>query len=164
MPDDVSPSPEVEAVLREVGWSKDRDIDTSEWVGKLSDDGNEVFPLAEAILRKFGGVRFVGDRPPRPTRHDFQIEPLLWLGERDRLDDIETLSGSRACPIGETSGSAMLAVLEDGRIIADLDGCILQLAPTWRGALDNLVLGLGENLLLAEDYDRPVIPPRPWRP
>lgn len=164
MPDELNPSPEAEVILRAAGWSQDREIDTSDWVGKLHDDGNEVFPLAEAILRSYGGLRFVGDRPPRPTRHDFQIDPLLWMGERDRLGDIEAICGSRACPLGETSGAAMLAILEDGRVIADLDGCILQIAETWRGALDNLVLGHGEDLLLAEDYDQPVVPPRPWQP
>lgn len=164
MPDELIPSPEAQPILRDAGWSQDRAVDTSEWIQRLRADGHQVFPLAEAILGNFGGLRFAGDRPPRPTRHDFQIEPLLWLGERDRLEDIEAVIGARACPLGETSGAAMLAVLEDGRVIADMDGCIVQLAETWRGALDNLVLGRGEDLLLAEDYDQPVDPPRPWRP
>jgi hypothetical protein len=162
--EEVSPSPDVERTLRAAGWAPDRVVDTSKWVEQLRKDGNEVFPLAEAILQHFGGLRFVDDRPPRPTRHDFQIDPLPWFGEGDRLEDIEAVTGARACPLGETSGAAMLAVLDDGRIIADLDGCILQLATTWREALDNLVLGRAEDVLLAEDYDKPVEPPRPWRP
>ena len=56
----------------------------------------------------------------------------------------------------------MLAVLEDGQILADLDGCILQIARNWSEALDHF-LGRGETMLLAEDYDQPV-EPRPWRP
>jgi hypothetical protein len=163
MSDPLSPSPEVEPVLREAGWTQDRDVDISEWVNKLTEHQIKVFPLAATILRRFGSLSFVGSRPPRPTRHDFRVEPLLWLGESDRLADIEAITRSRVCPLGETSGTAMLAVLEDGRVIADLDGCIVQLAETWGGALDNLVLGLGEDLLLAEDYDKPVYPPRPWK-
>jgi hypothetical protein len=57
----------------------------------------------------------------------------------------------------------MLAVLEDGRIVADLDGWILQIARNWREALDHFILGRGEAMLLAEGYDKPV-EPRPWRP
>ena len=54
----IAPSPEVETILREAGWSQPSEIDTSEWVRKLRDDGHHVFPLAEAILRKFGGPPF----------------------------------------------------------------------------------------------------------
>lgn len=160
----IAPSPEVASILREAGWSPDRQIDTSDWVRRLRDDGHHVFPLAESILQGFGGLRFVGERPPRPTRHDFWIEPVLWLGEADRIKDIEAITGAQACPLGETSGTAMLAVLDDGRVVVDLDGCIVQIAETWCGALDDLVLGRGVNLLLAEDYDKPVDPPQPWCP
>jgi hypothetical protein len=161
--DQLEPSPDAEAILRHAGWSQDREVDISEWVERLRTDGNDVFPIAETILRSYGGLIFRGDRPKRPTRHDFEINPASWYGERDRLEGIEEITGSRACPLGETSGAAMLAVLEDGRVISDLDGCVLQIARNWREALDNLVLGRGEHLLLAEDYDKPV-EPRPWHP
>lgn len=161
--DQLRPSPEAVVILRRAGWSPEREVDISEWVERLRSDGNDVFPIAEAILRSFGGLCFRGDRPKRPTRHDFEIDPAYWYGERDRLEDIEEITNSRACPLGITSGAAMLAVLEDGRTITDLDGCILLIARSWREALDNLILGQGEHVLLAEDYDKPV-QPRPWRP
>src|SRR3989442_2135222 len=150
--DQLRPSPDAEVILRRAGWSPDRHVDISQWVERLRSDGTAVFPLAQAILSSFGGLRFRGDRPKRPTRHDFEMDPASWLGERDRLESIEEITGKRACPLGETSGAAMLAVLEDGRVIADLDGFIVQIAKNWREALDNLILGQGEDLLLAEDY------------
>jgi hypothetical protein len=160
----LSPSRETEIILRAAGWRPELEVDTSIWVEKLGEDGNAVFPVAETILRKFGSLRFIGPRARRQVRHDFQMNPLSWLGERDRLDGIEEITGSRACPLGETSGAAMLAVLEDGRVVADLDGWIIQLGRSWSEALDHLILGTGETMLLAEDYDKPVDPPRPWNP
>jgi hypothetical protein len=37
---------------------------------------------------------------------------------------VEEVTGARACPLGEAYGGAMLAVLENGRIISDLSGDI----------------------------------------
>lgn len=164
MADDfLQPSPEAEAVLRRSGWSPEREVDISEWVERLRSDGDDVFPLAEAILRNFGGMRLEHQGFGGVSVHDIDVNPLHWYGERDRLEGIEQITGSRACPLGETFGAAMLAVLEDGRIVTDLDGCIVQIGRSWREALDKLVLGQGEYFLLAEDYDKPV-EPRPWRP
>ena len=159
----LKPSAEAEVVLRRAGWSPERQVDISQWVEPLRQDGNEVFPVAAGILRSYGGLSFKGPRQKRGTRHDFDVNPVHWYGERDRLVDIESITGRSACPLGETSGAAMLAVLDDGRVVGDFDGCIIQISDSWKGALDNLILGRGEDILLAEDYDKPV-EPRPWHP
>lgn len=161
--DEIRPSPEADVILRQSGWVPEKPIEISDWVEHLRRDGNEVFPAAETILRHFGGVRLDHREAGGPSQHDFDVNPAHWYDERDRLEGIEDITGTRACPLGETSGAAMLAVLEDGRIVADLDGCILQIASNWSKALDHFILGRGETLLLAEDYDKPV-EPRPWHP
>jgi hypothetical protein len=67
-------------------------VDVSEWVGTLRDEGNEVFPFAEAIV-----------------------------------SGIEEILGTSRCPLGETSGAAMLAVLADGRVIDEFEGEVIQI-------------------------------------
>src|ERR1700704_5971511 len=54
--EDLLPSAEAESVLRNAGWSPSRKVDISAWVEALRSEGNEVSPLAEAILRRFGGL------------------------------------------------------------------------------------------------------------
>jgi hypothetical protein len=154
MPDNpLQPSPEAEAILRQAGWSPDREVDTSEWVETLRDQGNEVFPLAEAIMKKFGGLRLRHREAGGPSRHDFDVNPSHWYDQRDRVGDIEEILGISLCPVGETSGAAMLAVLADGRVIDEFEGEIIQIGENWRAALDNLLLGRGADLKLAEDYE-----------
>lgn len=160
----VRPSPEAETVLRHAGWSPDRSADISEWVETLGREGNHVFPLARVIMERFGRLRLRHQGFGGPACHDFQINPDSWYDERDHVALIEEVLKCRLWPIGETSGAAMLAVLEDGRVIAELDGLVLQIARNWSEALDHFILGRGETMLLAEDYDQPVHPPRPWRP
>jgi hypothetical protein len=65
---------------------------------------------------------------------------------------VEEVTGSRACPLGEVYGGAMLAVLADGRIISDLSGDIALLGQDLRAALDLLILGRGTFLMLAQNY------------
>jgi hypothetical protein len=158
----LKPSPEAEPVLRRAGWSPEREVDISQWTESLRLDGNQVFPIAAEILRSYGGLSFRGSPDKGGPRHEFDVNPVHWYRERDRLEGIESVTGRRACPLGETSEAAMLAVLEDGTVVGDLDGCILQIAENWKGALDNLILGRGEDILLAEDYEP--VEPRPWRP
>jgi hypothetical protein len=159
----IRPSAEADAVLRKAGWAPDHSVEISDWVARLREDGNEVFPAAEAIMRHFGGIHLDHREAGGPSEHDFDVNPTHWYDERDRVEGIEDITRARVCPLGETSGAAMLAVLDDGRIVADLDGWILQIARTWREALDHFILGRGDLLLLAEDYDKPV-EPRPWHP
>lgn len=121
----------------------------------LSNDGYAVFPVAKTILVHFGGLRLAhigsGDGP---SRYDFIIDPTYWLGEGDRVSDIEQLVDTRLCPLGETSGAAMLAVLDDGRVISEFEGEVHLLGNNWRVAMDHLVLGWGQYITIAVDYVR----------
>jgi hypothetical protein len=149
----LQPSAEAEPVLRGAGWSPVRAVDPSEWVETLRRDGNEVFPLAEAIMRNFGDLCFRGPPRQRGTRHDFEINPYSWYHQRDRVVDIEEIVGSRVYPLGETSGAAMLAILEDGRVISEMDGEVHLIGDNWRSALDFLILGRGKSTTMAVDYE-----------
>lgn len=158
----VRPSPEAEAFLRAGGWSPNS-ADMSETVAQLRRDGYEVSPHAEAILSRFDGLSFSGKRRKWRPVHDFEIRPSSWYGEADRFEYIQAITGAPVCPLGDTSGAAMLGVLSDGRVVVELNGHLVSIGNTWREALDSQLFGTGQALLLAEDYE-PVVPPTPWPP
>jgi hypothetical protein len=150
--DSVLPSPEAEAVLRQVGWSADRSVDISEWVDTLAHQGNDVFALAKTIMENFGGLHLRHRGFGGPARYDFEINPDSWYDEREHLALIEEVLQSKVCPLGETSGAALLAVLPDGRVIEEMDGTVFLVGNTWREALDNRIFGRGQSVQLADDY------------
>ena len=148
----LSPSSEAEAILKQAGWSPDRSADISEWVETLNREGNDVFPAARAIMESFGGLHLRHRGFGGPARYDFEINPDSWYGEREHLALVEDLLQTRVCPIGETSGSALLALLSDGRVIEEMDGTVFLVGTNWREALDNRIFGRGEPVQLADDY------------
>jgi hypothetical protein len=148
----VQPSRDAEAILRASGWSPDRRVDVREWVDRLRRDGNQVSPVTEAILENFGGLRLEHKLSGGMSRYDLSLNPASWYGERDRVRDIEETLKSPACPLGEFSGDAMLAILEDGRVVSAFDGDIDLVGVDWPTALDLITLGRGEFVRLAMDY------------
>jgi len=148
----VSPSSEADAVLRHLGWSPDRTVDISEWTETLSREGNNVSPVARAIMEHFGGLRLRHQGFGGPARFDFEINPDSWYSEREHLALVEEVLDTSLCPLGETSGAALLAVLSDGRVIEEMDGTVFLVGNNWREALDNRIFGRGDPVQLAEDY------------
>jgi hypothetical protein len=146
------PSREAETILRAAGWSPDRAVNIDEWVTRLRQDGNHVSPVAEAILERFGGLELRHRLDGGASRFDLSLNPATWYGERDRVLDIEQVLTSPACPLGEFSGDAMLAVLEDGRVVSAFGGDMNLVGDDWSRALDLITLGRGEFLPLAKDY------------
>jgi hypothetical protein len=147
------PSSEVAEALRAVGWRSGAVGEVSEWVERLRDDGNKVSPVAEAILRNYGGLLLRRQSLGGPSFEDIEINPSYWYDERDRVSRIEATLSASLCPVGETSGAAMLAVLEDGRVISEYEGCVDLIGHDWRHALDYLVLGRGAAVALAQDFE-----------
>ena len=148
----LSPSSEAEAVLRQVGWAPRRSADVSQWVETLTRDGNDVFPIARAIMENFGGLHLRHQGFEGPARYDFAINPDSWYDEREHLALVEEVLQTKLCPLGETSGAALLAVLSDGRIIEEMDGTVFLVGNNWREALDNRIFGRGDPVQLADDY------------
>jgi hypothetical protein len=145
------PSAEAERSLRAAGWSPERIVDIGEWVKALREDGNTVFPRAESILESFGGL-LIRARTYGGLRQSFDVDPSHWVGMRDIISDTEEVLGCHVFPLGQLSGDAMLAVLDDGRIISEFQGYVDLLGENWSSALDHLTLGKGGVLPLAEDY------------
>jgi SUKH-3 immunity protein len=150
--EDLLPSTKAESVLRKAGWSPSRKVDISAWVQALRSEGNEVSPVAEAILRRFGGL-VVRHREAGGASFDaFDVNPAHWIGMRDAIADVEEVLQQRVSPLGMVSGGAMLGVLDDGRVISELEGFADILGHHWREALDHLTLGRGRPIALAADY------------
>jgi hypothetical protein len=147
------PSPEAEEVLRRAQWTPQRAVDISDWVETLCREGNEVFPFAEAIMRTYGGLRLEHPGFGGDSHHDFEVNPDYWYDMREHIELVEEAVGRRVCPLGITTGAAMLAVLEDGRVISEFEGEVFQIGEDWRAALDNRILGRGDSIKLAEDYE-----------
>jgi hypothetical protein len=138
--------------LRAAGWSPVRSVDISAWVDALGAEGTELFPHAEAILRGFGGLSIAGHADRRGSREGFDVNPSHWIGLRDVIRDAEETLQHRIFPLGALSGDAMLAVLDDGRIVSEFQGYVDLLGQDWSSALDRLTLGSGTMVPLAEDY------------
>jgi hypothetical protein len=154
------PSPEAEAVLRWAGWTPDRQVDTTAWVQELRADGNTVFPIAEAIMRSYGGIRLEHRGFGGRSVHDMDVNPYAWIRDREHIELVEEVLDVRVCPLGETAGAAMLAICEDGRVISEMDGSVLLIGQDWPAAMDHVILHRGEVIRLAEDYE-PLDPPHP---
>jgi hypothetical protein len=71
---------------------------------------------------------------------------------RDVIADLEDVLQQRVSPLGMVSGGAMLGVLDDGRVISELEGFADMLGHHWREALDHLTLGRGRPIALSADY------------
>jgi hypothetical protein len=146
------PSPEVADRLRAAGWTDAR-VDVSHWIDRLRQDGYSVSRTAEEILRSYGGLRLLRRSLGGLSYDDLDLNPEYWFDERDHVARIESILSSSLCPLGETSGAAMLGVLDDGRVISEFEGYIDLLGDDWRQALDHLVLGRGNTTVLARDYE-----------
>ncbi len=104
-------------------------------------------------MRRFGELRIEHGGFGGPAVHDFEIRPTSWYGERDRIEDLERLMSAPVCPLGDTDGAAMLAVVADGRVLSVMEGDVLLIGESWPAALDNCIFGRGEMCWLAEDYE-----------
>src|SRR5215211_4501846 len=131
------PSPEAEAVWRWAGWTPDRQVDTTGWVQELRAKGNTVFPIAEAIMRSYGGIRLEHQGFGGRSVQDMEVNPYAWTGMRDHIELVEEALGTRICPLGLASGAAMLAICEDGRVISEMDGSVFVIGPNLVAAMDH---------------------------
>jgi hypothetical protein len=148
------PSQEAAEILQTAGWSPSRQVDAAGWIERLGADGVTVFPAAATVMRSFGDIHLDHKGYGGPSNDHLELDPSAWYGEGDRVEDVAQLVGSRVCPIGMAAGASMLAICEDGRVILEFEGNVIRIGENWRAALDHLILGSGESVVLAEDYVR----------
>ena len=166
--DDPTPSPhyegrflpEVEAVLREVGWFPGRVVpmdQLKQWliIERELENGPRVqlrmFSAAWRILREFGGLTIEQDAPGVTfSRESFFFDPSRggWWGEEWFIDEWE--ADGALFPLGnwgnpDVSGfyrtdAFCFAVTGQGKIISDSENLLL-LGNTIEEALTNLIVG-----------------------
>lgn len=93
--------PYVLTILKDCGWSLEREYDISSCLELLSQEGYACFDYAEKILRNLGGIAInvVGDKSHMSATFDFN--PLdAASGEFDRLYDFQVAANEELYPIG----------------------------------------------------------------
>jgi hypothetical protein len=126
-----SPSSAVAAILARAGWYEGRDVP----LPLLAPDGLTLFPVAEAVLREFGGLRLgeCGAGVDFATS-DVVIEPGLAVNLKAELDEYGRPLGTRLFPLGEVHrGHGYLVILSD---------VSSPLAASFSQAIESLLLGV----------------------
>lgn len=136
-PDSLSTA--VTAILERAGWHEGRDVP----LPLLAPGGPTLFPVAEAVLREFGGLRFghCGAGVDFATS-DVVIDPGLAVHLKAELDGYGRPLGTRLFPLGEVHrGHGYLVIDEQGRAYL-LSDELSPLAASFSQALESLLLGV----------------------
>ncbi|AEB44647.1 MULTISPECIES: SUKH-3 domain-containing protein [Micromonospora] len=132
-------------ILKQVGWSAGRAVDTAQWEADLEADGFlPLHPVARRFLTEFGGLTVHNSEPGvTRAREPFTLVPTECSGEADRFIGWGERISRDIAPIGElaggTCGCALLGIDEQEEIYLVTDG----LATFGRlpRAMDHLALG-----------------------
>ncbi|WP_326681566.1 SUKH-3 domain-containing protein [Streptomyces sp. NBC_01237] len=140
-------SEEVNRVLREAGWTPDRQINAEPWLAAFESEGLQRNPVVSAFLAEFGGlaVHISGPGISR-AREPFEFNPMLCLGEEDRFLEWGEEIKKSIFPVG---------VHDEGRFFLGIDECgELYLIETWVAsfgrmpeAMGNLILGVQPSVI-----------------
>jgi hypothetical protein len=106
-------------------------------------NGFRLHAVAESVLLEYGGLVIDARGPGRdPTRASLHLDPLLALGEEDRLNEYFPILANRGFfPLGETDdGHAFLAIDRQGAVVQVMDELYAEW-PTFETALESLLLG-----------------------
>ncbi|GAB3813896.1 SUKH-3 domain-containing protein [Micromonospora zhanjiangensis] len=145
-------NPEVEAALRDAGWTPGRHLSPDAVTamhravaaGRGRYDGQLTSAyLADPVLAEFGGLVIARDGAgvdlnPRP----FAIDPSLAVRNVETLIDVGRAMGSTLYPLGvEGMDEAVLAITDQGKVISIDPVGEWFLGNTFDEALDTLVTG-----------------------
>jgi hypothetical protein len=142
---------EVEAVLREAGWTEERQV--AELAGKAiqtvcaqpgtAGARHAAFPAAEQALTEFGGLYVYQDGPGAALRRrPFALDPTMAAATAMTLADFGRVLGVALFPLGvEGDADAVLAIDEHGRVFALDAGGEWFLGEDIQDALTTLVTG-----------------------
>lgn len=134
-------SPITRSVLQGVGWKPERRVSTIEWQHRLLSDGYKWLDVAQKFLSSFGGLII---HPPKYEDALFgsgmlAIDPLLALGESERIMNREVFIGIDLCPLGEWNGESILLIDHGGRVYAETTYQVLLLGESPIDAIDLII-------------------------
>lgn len=130
---------EVVRILEEAGWDTAKD----RLQGLELPVDFDLFPLAETILREFGGLRIgrVGSGVDF-ARSDVRIYPMAGAGFKEEVSECPELPAGLCYPLGDFHREhGLLFIFENGEIYYLFDG-MTWLADSFDAALVALLLGI----------------------
>ncbi len=141
-----SRDPEVDRLLRDVGWFPGRCVPEAVafWRSALEACGFVMHLAAEAVLLEYGGLHVGGVWPGLDVaRLDLELNPTLAVGERDRFKDyFPELQGRAVFPVGEAHrGRTCVGVSASGEVFLLMDQ-VYGRWPSFEAALRGLLLGI----------------------
>lgn len=135
-----------EEILLNAGWFPNRNCSEQieKWEKELQkfDPDFEMFSEARKVLIEFGGIKVKQSGSGIDfARATFEIDPLLCIGESDRISDFESEIGEKLYPLGECFGGyCFLGIAESGKVYS-IGMADFLFGNTINEALENLILG-----------------------
>jgi hypothetical protein len=137
-------SHELQAVLRQQGWSPERKVPTHHWVAELVGSGFTVLPEAESILQNFGGLKII----PVKTRDGayatgiIKFDPVTdVLSEVERIEFWQKYLGKRLTPLGVLYPSeSILLISDNGQVFCEWGNLIGECGNSFEDALESTLV------------------------
>src|SRR5262245_36440311 len=112
-------SPGVENVLRQFGWSPDRNVSIANWLDRLKGEGLTTNAVAERVLSNLGGLTIT---PPTNEDNQFapskiEFDPVKAAGgESDRVLSWQEDFNLKLFPVGRYDPLFIILISADGRV------------------------------------------------
>jgi hypothetical protein len=133
--------PKTAFMLEKAGWVEGRNTPTNAWRDALVEDGYKWSNTAEAFLNDFGGlvVSPVKDKEAVFGSGILVVDPLLCLGEQERIKQRGYALKEELCPVGEWLGESIILISPRGLVYAETTFQVLLLGRTFIDALEVIV-------------------------
>ncbi|GLW92830.1 hypothetical protein Aglo03_36460 [Actinokineospora globicatena] len=118
-------APQTFEVLRAVGWTSDRAVDTARWEAEIGAGGftigDPTFEPTRRFLAEFGDLEVDDHGPGIPKGCIwFTIAPLaIWRRAASAVRTAERLGVNQVYPIGHVQGHAILVMSDEGEVYVD---------------------------------------------
>jgi len=133
-------------LLREAGWTTNRDVPTTAHEQALKAGGYQVFPVVRDFLRQFGGLqisrKFVWNRVPLVSKFHFDARIAVGAWSPEFIKSFESSERGPLCVIGETEfGDSVLLMDEQGRLYSGTDEYLTLVGNSGYDAVEALCTG-----------------------
>jgi hypothetical protein len=137
-------SQEVQAVLRQQGWSPERKVSTRDWVAQLVGVGYTVLPKAESILQNFGGLEITPVKTPDDAfaPQVVRFDPVTdVLSEVERIEFWKKQLAQKLTPLGVLYPCEGILLLgENGQVFFEWGNIIVECGNSFEDALESTLL------------------------
>lgn len=131
--------PSLEETLTKSGWGKDRYIDVTNLVERLSSFGVCVHEFAREFIAKFNKLSIQFPKFFRDSTYTYHFDTLAAAENyvEYRLEEDEATLGHKICPIAQSDDGVIILLIDDiGRVFASVDRCLCFVADSFWEALE----------------------------